>query len=89
MTFRLDITGRYVIEDDGDPHPTHWTIAEAKARQGRLEAEAAKHERAADEAQREGKTLRAEVARAMVGYHLGLAHELFTVLQGAVTVEAA
>lgn len=81
MTFKLDLNGHFVIEDDGEPHPTHWTLAEAKARQGRLEAEAVKHERAADTAQREGRTINVEVHRAMVAYHAGKALELFRVLQ--------
>ena len=89
MSFKLDLTGRFVVEDDGEAHPTHWTLAEAKARQGRLEAEAVKHERAADTAQREGRTLNVEVHRAMVSYHAGKALELFRVLQSATQKESA
>lgn len=89
MTFRLDTSRGLVIEDAGSPWEIRWTIEEAKASRGRHEAQAAKFERLYDVAARAGRTIAADTALAMLSYHADMARELFTVLQGAVTVEAA
>jgi len=88
-TFKLDITGRYVIEDDGSPHPTIWTRAEASERMGRLETQAAAYEREADQFMLQGRDIDAGVSRSLASHHLTLAADLLVVLQGAETKAAA
>lgn len=81
-TFKLDITGRYVIEDDGSPHPTIWTRAEAGERMGRLETQAAAYEREADEFHAQGRLWDAGYARDYCRVHLTIATDLLSILQG-------
>lgn len=88
-TFKLDITGRYVIEDDGSPHPTIWTRAEAGERMVRLETQAAAYEREADQFMLQGRDIDAGVSRSLASHHLTLAADLLVVLQGAEHREAA
>jgi hypothetical protein len=88
-TFKLDITGRFVVEDDGSPHPTIWTRTEAAERMGRLEAQAAAYEREADVFARQGREIDAGVSRSLASHHLTLAADLLAILQGAEQREAA
>ena len=81
--FKLDITGRFVIEDDGSPHPTIWTRAEAAERLGRLETQAAAYQREADVFTRQGRDIDAGVSRSLASHHLTLAADLLVVLQGS------
>ena len=89
MSFKLDITGRHVVEDDGSANPIIWTIPEARGRMARLETQAATYEREADVATRNGRDIDADVARAMASINLTLATDLLLVLQGVDAREAA
>lgn len=89
MSFRLDITGRYVIEDDGAPHPTVRTIPEAYEHFARLELQGAKYERDHDLAVRAGRTINADVFAVMATTQLKAALELYRVLQSVESEVAA
>lgn len=89
MSFRLDHARNLVIEDEGAPGEIKWTPAEAKEAQLRHETHARDYERSYDAAIREGRTITADTAKAMVSYHAGKALELFRVLQSVTQREIA
>lgn len=87
--FKLSLCGRYVVEDDGSPHPTIWTLAEARERLSRQESMGADFEHEQDRLTREGRTAGAEVYGRFARATLKTAADLLVVLQGAEEARAA